>query len=101
MTVRAGQWKAPTRFLPCGRSMPVLPPMAASTWATRLVATGTQSMPRKYAAAAYPAASVVQPPPRATIVPRRSSRSSCHRRSSAASVFASSPGRQLVRLGEA
>ena len=49
MTVRAGQWKAPTRFLPCGRSIAVLPPIAASTWATRLVATGVQAMPRRYA----------------------------------------------------
>ena len=90
--VRAGQWKAPTRFLPCGRSIAVLPPIAASTWATRLVGTGVQAMPRRYVAAAKPAASVVQPPPSATIVPLRSRRRSCQRRSSAASVFASSPG---------
>ena len=46
-----------------------MPPIAASTCATRLVGTGTQSMPRRYVAAAKPAASVVQPPPSATIVP--------------------------------
>src|SRR6266516_4337641 len=45
--VRAGQWKAPTRFFPCGRSIAVLPPIAASTWATRLVGTGVQAMPRR------------------------------------------------------
>ena len=38
--MRAGQWKAPTRFLPCGRSIAVLPPIAASTCATRLVGDG-------------------------------------------------------------
>ena len=34
-----GCQKAPTRFLPSGRFTPVLPPMAASTWASSEVAT--------------------------------------------------------------
>ena len=37
----AGCQKAPTRFLPSGRLTPVFPPMAASTWASRVVATFT------------------------------------------------------------
>ncbi len=36
-----GCQKAPTRFLPWGRFTPVFPPMAASTWASRVVATVT------------------------------------------------------------
>ena len=36
-----GCQKAPTRFLPSGRLTPVLPPMAASTWASSEVATFT------------------------------------------------------------
>ncbi len=32
-STRPGGWKAPTRFLPCGRSAPVLPPRLASTMA--------------------------------------------------------------------
>ena len=36
-----GCQNAPTRFLPSGRLTPVLPPMAASTWASRVVATFT------------------------------------------------------------
>ena len=58
MTVRTGQWKAPTRFLPSGRSIAVLPPIAASTWPTSVVGTATQSTPRRYVAAAKPARSV-------------------------------------------
>ena len=63
-TTRAGQWNAPTRFLPSGMSMPVLPPIAASTWPTSVVGTATHGTPRRYVAAANPATSVVQPPPR-------------------------------------
>ena len=37
----AGCQKAPTRFLPSGRLTPVLPPMAASTWPSRVVGTCT------------------------------------------------------------
>ena len=54
ITVRTGQWNAPTRFFPCGRSIAVLPPIAASTCATRLVGTGTHGTPRRYVAAAKP-----------------------------------------------
>ena len=69
--------------LPSGRSIAVLPPIAASTCATRLVGTGTHGTPRRYVAAAKPAASVVQPPPSATIVPSRPRRSSSQRRETA------------------
>src|SRR5205823_11145503 len=65
--VLTGQWNAPTRFLPAGRSIAVLPPIPASTWPTRLVGTLVQATPRRYVAAAKPAASVAQPPPSATI----------------------------------
>ena len=92
ITVRTGQWKAPTRFFPSGRSIAVLPPIAASTWPTSVVGTATQSIPRKYVAAAKPATSVVQPPPSATSVPDRSSRSACQSASSDSTVFACSPG---------
>src|SRR5207302_993874 len=37
ITTRAGQWNAPTRFLPAETLIAVLPPIAASTWPTRLV----------------------------------------------------------------
>ena len=40
ITTRAGQWNAPTRFLPSGMSIAVLPPIAASTWPTSVVGTG-------------------------------------------------------------
>ncbi len=43
---RAGQWNAPMRFLPPGRSTAVLPPIAASTWPTREVGTATHGTPR-------------------------------------------------------
>ena len=39
MTIAAGWWNAPTRFLPAGRSTPVLPPIAESIWATSVVGT--------------------------------------------------------------
>ena len=42
----AGCQNAPTRFLPSGRLTPVLPPMAASTWASSEVATFTYAIPR-------------------------------------------------------
>ncbi len=41
-----GCQNAPTRFLPSGRLTPVLPPMAASTWASSEVATFTYAVPR-------------------------------------------------------
>ena len=63
ITVAAGQWNAPTRFFPSGRSMPTFPPIAASTWPTRVDGTAIQSIPRRYVAATKPARSVVEPPP--------------------------------------
>ena len=63
-TVRGG-WKAPTRFLPWGRSTAVLPPTDESTMASRVVGSCTQSMPRIQQAAAKPARSPITPPPRA------------------------------------
>ena len=36
-----GWWNAPTRFLPSGRFTPVLPPIAASTFASSVVGTCT------------------------------------------------------------
>ncbi len=95
-----GQWKAPTRFLPCGRSIAVLPPIAASTWATRLVGTGTHATPRRYVAAANPAASVVQPPPSATIVPLRSRRNALPEPVEGGQRLRLLAGRQLVHLRE-
>ena len=95
-TTRAGQWNAPTRFFPSGMSMPVLPPIAASTWPTSVVGTATHGTPRRYVAAANPATSVVQPPPRATTVPPRSSRSSRHSRVDDRHRLRLLPRRQLV-----
>jgi hypothetical protein len=40
-----GVLNTPTRFLPCGRSTAVLPPMLASTIASRLVGTWTGGTP--------------------------------------------------------
>ena len=52
-------------FLPPGRSTPVLPPIAASTWASRVVGICTNSMPRRKQPAANPARSPTLPPPKA------------------------------------
>ena len=68
ITVAAGQWNAPTRFLPCPMSMPTLPPIEASTCPTSVDGTATQSIPRMYVAATNPTRSVVVPPPSATSV---------------------------------
>ena len=51
------------RFLPSGRLTPVLPPIAASTIPSSVVATCTTGTPRWYDAAAKPATSVTMPPP--------------------------------------
>ncbi len=67
----AGWWKAPTRFLPASVLMPVLPPMAASTMASRVDGTCTMSIPRSQVAATKPATSVAAPPPRLTIASLR------------------------------
>ena len=42
-----GGQKAPARFLPRGRSTPVLPPIELSTWASSVVGTCTTGMPRR------------------------------------------------------
>ena len=65
-TTATGWWKAPTRFLPAGRSTPVLPPTAASTMPSTVVGRLTSGTPRSQVAAANPATSVVAPPPTAT-----------------------------------
>ena len=92
ITTRAGQWNAPIRFLPPGRSTAVLPPIAASTWPTSVVGTATHGTPRMYVAAANPARSVVQPPPSPTTVPSRPIRSARQSRSRTAIALAASPG---------
>ena len=70
---KLGWWKAPTRFLPWGALMPVLPPTEESTWARRLVGICTKRMPRFSVAAAKPARSPTTPPPSATTTSPRSS----------------------------
>ncbi len=52
-----GGWKAPTAFFATGRFTAVLPPIAASTIARRVVGTATQGTPRMNVAARKPAAS--------------------------------------------
>ena len=47
ITTVAGWWKAPTRFLPSGRSTAVLPPIDESTCATSVVGTPIQGTPRR------------------------------------------------------
>ncbi len=47
MMTADGWWKAPTRFLPSGRSTPVLPPIAESIWATSVVGTWMNRIPRR------------------------------------------------------
>src|SRR5436305_1243423 len=51
--------------------MPVLPPIAASTWARSVVGTCTSGRPRSSVAAAKPARSPTTPPPSATTGVRR------------------------------
>ena len=93
MTVRAGQWKAPTRFFACGRSIAVLPPIAASTCATRLVATrhpgDAAQICRGGEAGGVGRAAAAERDDRAA-----RGRGAAHARAfaTAASVFASSPG---------
>src|ERR1035437_3511457 len=67
----AGEWKAPTRFLPCAVLMPVLPPTAASTMARSVVGTWTTVTPRSHVAATNPARSVTVPPPTPTTASER------------------------------
>ena len=67
MITAAGWWNAPTRFLPSGRSTPVLPPIDESIWATSVVGTWISGTPRSQVAARNPAASPSAPPPIATM----------------------------------
>ncbi len=66
MMTAIGWWNAPTRFLPSGRSTPVLPPIDESIWATSVVGTWINGTPRSQVAARKPAASPSAPPPIAT-----------------------------------
>ena len=91
ITTACGKWNAPARFLPLAVLIPVLPPMAASTWPVSVVGTAIQRTPRRYVAATKPATSVVEPPPNPTMVPRRSIGSSPQSRSTTARLFAASP----------
>src|SRR2546422_6715157 len=43
---RRGWWKAPIRFFAVGWSIAVLPPIAASTWASTVVGSWTKLTPR-------------------------------------------------------
>ncbi len=45
-TTHSGWWNAPTAFFAAGRSIPVLPPTAASTIPTSEVGTAIQGTPR-------------------------------------------------------
>ena len=47
MMTALGWWNAPTRFLPSGRSTPVLPPIDESIWATSVVGTWMIGTPRR------------------------------------------------------
>lgn len=68
MYMRAGCQKAPTRFLPAGISIAVLPPIEESTIDSRVVGTCTKLIPRMYVAATYPTISPTTPPPRAMTI---------------------------------
>ena len=99
MTMADGWWKAPRRFLPSGRSTPVLPPMDESTCATSVVGTWIQGTPRRYVAARKPAGSPSAPPPIATSGSRRSTRSRASSRAASpitASSLAASPAGSMT-----
>ena len=103
-TIAAGGWNAPTRFLPAGRSTPVLPPIAESIWATRVVGTWMIGTPRSQLAARNPAASPSAPPPIATSGSPRSARSAASAPAASsitASDFAASPcGSRIRSIGQ-
>ena len=100
MTVRAGQWKAPTRFFPCGRSIAGL----AADRRVDLADEGRRhrhpvdaaQVGRGREAGGVGRAAAAERDER----PPRSSRSSCQSAVERGKVFASSPARQLVRLRE-
>ena len=73
-STRHGSWNAPTRFLPWGRSIAVLPPTLLSTCASKVVGTCTQLSPRIQIAAAKPVRSPTTPPPSAITTSRRDRR---------------------------
>ena len=89
-----GSWKEPTRFLPAPVLMPVLPPTAASTMASRVVGTCTTLTPRSQVAATNPPRSVVAPPPKVTTASERvkpASPSTSQHAAATAAVLAVSP----------
>ena len=47
MPTDSGKWNAPARFFPSGVLIPVLPPIAASTWPVSVVGTAIQRIPRR------------------------------------------------------
>ena len=101
-STRLGWWKAPTRFLPCGVLMPVLPPTEESTCASSVVGTCTKRTPRRTRLAAKPARSPITPPPSATTRSPRSSPISSrrsHRRASDREALGGLAGRQHHRAG--
>ncbi len=84
----AGSWKAPTRFLPVARLIPVLPPTAASTMPSTVVGTVTRRTPRSQLAATNPARSVVAPPPNPTTASLRVNPAAASRSQQSASTSA-------------
>ena len=94
LTTSAGGQNVPSRFLPSGRSSPVLPPMALSVWASSVVGRWAKATPRSSVDAAKPAMSPQAPPPRDTMPPSRrkpSATSRRHRDSHTSGVLARSP----------
>ena len=76
----AGWWKAPTRFLPSGRSTAVLPPIELSSWATSVVGTWISGTPAQVDRGQEAGASPSAPPPIATSGSPRSTRRSASAR---------------------
>ena len=98
-TTSLGEWNAPIRFFPSGKSQPVFPPIEESTIASKDVGTPTQGMPRMNADAAKPARSPVTPPPRATTILLRSKpapRKPRHRNDIVSRVLYCSPGGMIT-----
>ena len=85
-STRRGWWKAPTRFLPWGELIPVLPPTELSTWASSVVGICTKPTPRRRIAAAKPARSPITPPPKATTRSSRATFSAISHSTAAASA---------------
>ena len=75
----AGCQNAPTSFL-AATLIAVLPPIAASTWPTRVEGTAIHGRPRRNVAAAKPPTSVTEPPPAHTTTSLRSSSCSARAR---------------------